>query len=63
MCRKSVVKLDLDRLLASRVHLYADSNIDAWWRTYASVNWVIIASGNGLSPVKRQAITLAYADL
>ena len=24
---------------------------------YASVNWVIIGSGNGLSPVRRQAIT------
>ena len=32
-------------------------------RIYASVNWVIIASGNGLSPVRRQAITWTNARL
>ena len=30
---------------------------------YASVTWVSIGSGNGLSPVRRQAITWATADL
>ena len=30
---------------------------------YASVNWVLIASGNGLSPVRRQAITCINANL
>ena len=30
---------------------------------YASVNWVIIGSGNGLSPVRRQAITWTNAAL
>ena len=29
----------------------------------ASVNWVSIGSGNGLSPVRRQAITWANAGL
>ena len=30
---------------------------------YASVNWVCIGSGNGLSPNRRQAITWTRADL
>ena len=30
---------------------------------YASVNWTSIGSGNGLSPVRRQAITWAIVDL
>ena len=30
---------------------------------YASMNWVIIASGNGLSPVRHQAITWTNAGL
>ena len=30
---------------------------------YASVNWVSIGSGNGLSPVRRQAITGTNADI
>ena len=30
---------------------------------YASVNWVSISSGNGLSPVRRQAITWTYVGL
>ena len=30
---------------------------------YASVNWIIIGSGNGLSPVRRQGITGTDADL
>ena len=30
--------------------------IEAEWRIYASLNWVIIGSDNGLSPVRRQAI-------
>ena len=32
-----------------------------WCRIYASVNWVIINSGNGLSPVRRQATTWTNA--
>ena len=32
-------------------------------RIYASVNWVIIASGNGLSPARRQAIWWTNAAL
>ena len=32
-------------------------------RLYASVNWVSIGSGNGLSPVRRQAITWTNAKL
>ena len=31
-------------------------HIEAEWRIYASLNWVIIGSDNGLSPVRRQAI-------
>ena len=30
---------------------------------YASVNWIIIGSGNGLSPTRRQAITWTGDDL
>ena len=30
--------------------------IEAEWRIYASLNWVIIGSDNGLSPVRCQAI-------
>ena len=30
--------------------------IEAEWRIYASLNWVIIGSDSGLSPVRRQAI-------
>ena len=32
-------------------------------RRYASVNWVDIGSGNGLSPVRRQGITWTNAAL
>ena len=31
--------------------------------TYVSANWVCIASGNGLTPVRRQAITWTNAGL
>ena len=31
--------------------------------TYAPANWVIIISGNGLSPLRHQAITWANDDL
>ena len=31
--------------------------------TYAAVNWANIGSGNGLAPVRRQAITWIIADL
>ena len=33
------------------------------WLNSSSVNWVIIGSGNGLSPVRHQAITRTNADL
>ena len=32
------------------------SLIEAEWRIYASENYVIVGSDNGLSPVRRQAI-------
>ena len=35
----------------------SDSLIFPECRTYASVNWVIITSGNGVSPIRRQANT------
>ena len=42
-------------------HIYDNNrirkHIEAEWRIYASLNWVIIGSDNGLSPVRRQAIT------
>ena len=38
-------------------------NSDAWWRLCSSVNWVIIGSGNGLSPNGRQAISCNNAVL
>ena len=36
---------------------------EAWWHTTASVNWVIIGSGNGLLPYRHQAITWTNTDL
>ena len=38
-------------------------NIMAGRRIDASVNWVIIGLGNGLSPVRRQAITWFSVDV
>ena len=35
----------------------------AEWRIYASLNWVIIGSDNGLSPVRRQAIIWTNAGI
>ena len=37
--------------------------IEAEWRIYASLNWVIIGSDNGLSPVRRQAIIWTNAGV
>ena len=37
--------------------------IEVWWCIYASVPCVIIGSGNGLSPVRCQAITWINAAL
>ena len=37
--------------------------IEAEWRIYASLNWVIIGSDNGLSPVRRQAIIWTNAPI
>ena len=36
--------------------------IEAEWRIYASGNYVIIGSDNGLSSVRRQAITWTKAE-
>ena len=33
------------------------------WCIYASVNYAVIGSDNGLSPVQRQAIILTHAGL
>ena len=51
--------------LKSHLHLEAANKLThlPLVRTYTSVNWVIIGSGNGLSPVWRQAITWTKADL
>ena len=40
-----------------------DYPTEAEWRIHASVNWVIIGSGNGLSPMRRQAITWTNVDI
>ena len=37
--------------------------IEAEWRIYASSNWVIIGSDNGLLPVRRQAIIWTNAGI
>ena len=37
--------------------------IEAEWRIYASLNWIIIGSDNGLSPVRRQAIIWNIAGI
>ena len=37
--------------------------VEAEWRIFASLNWVIIVSDNGLSPVRRQAIIWTNAGI
>ena len=37
--------------------------IEAKWHIHASLNWVIIGSNNGLSPVQRQAIIWTNAGI
>ena len=37
--------------------------ISPWCRIYASVNWISIDSGNGLSPIRGQVITWTSAHL
>ena len=46
-----VGKIGIEFIISPKCHIYA------------SVNWVIISSGNGLSPVRRQAITWTSADI
>ena len=36
--------------------------MEAWWWIYVLVNYSIIVSGNGLSPIWHQAITWTNAD-
>ena len=43
--------------------LRLDEVISLYCRIYASVNWVSTGSGNGLLPIRRQAITWTNADL
>ena len=47
--------------------LSSDSFRPAWWRLYASINWVIIGLGNGLLGIQQQAIawinTGAFFDM
>ena len=50
-------------LLLWRVLLTGFWLIEAEWRIYASLNWVIIGSDNGLSPVRRQAIIWTNAGI
>ena len=37
-------------------------SLNAWWRLYASANWISLGSGNGLSPVRRHAWMFTNAD-
>ena len=37
--------------------------IEAEWRMYASLNWVVIDSDNGVLPVRRQAIIRTNAGI
>ena len=43
--------------------LNQNTTIEAEWRIYASLNWVIIGSDNDLSPVRRQAIIWTNAGI
>ena len=49
----AITKMDVT---AGRPWLLINWLIEAEWRMYASLNWIIIGSDNGLSPVRRQAI-------
>ena len=60
-CRHIV---SLSPLLAPKVVITTTWHpIGAWWRKYESVNRVIIVSGNGLLPVRRQSITWTNTDV
>ena len=37
--------------------------LEVWWCKYVSVKWIIICSGNGMSPSQRQASAPASVDL
>ena len=42
-----------------RIHYDVAVTIQAWWRKYASEQWGVIGEGNGLAPVRCQAMTFA----
>ena len=50
-------------LKCTSFHWSSTVNITPSCRLYASVNWVSIGSGNGLSPIRCQAITWANAGV
>ena len=52
----------LVRFLQNICHVHSQIN-SPWCCIYASVNWVSISSGNGLSPVRHQASTWTNAGL
>ena len=58
-------RINTEKPYDSHIHILSPtewSNLP-WYRIYASANWVSIGPGNGLSPVRRQAITWTNADL
>ena len=56
-----VVLMSLSDLISVNIDIV--SSIGTWWGMYASVNWAIIGSGNGLYWVQHPAITSTNADL
>ena len=51
------------RVVSKWPHKNRVKHIEARWRIYASLNWVLICSDNGLSPVRRQAIIWTNAGI
>ena len=62
-CYNSTRLYDLCSALYNAVLWTIPSTHWAWWRIYAPVNWVIIGSNNGLSPVQCQSIIWTHTDL
>ena len=60
---RSSDRVNFIMIIRSLVKSYLYCLIEAEWRIYASVNWAIIGSDNGMSPGRRQAIIWTNAGI